>query len=152
MYVLNKHIAAPELNILGKPETPPEIPTSRAYWGETYSNIGAMVPTHAEFIKYLKHIKVAALVLGLFVTTITVLIYYIWGTLNGAELGLFILGLIVFLVQMFHMSIKALAGVDDRHLKMGKEMMELADEMEKEGLITRDSEDSEDGFFSNLAK
>ena len=36
------------------------------------------------------------------------------------------------------MSIKALAGVDDRHLKMGKEMTELADKMEKEGLITRE--------------
>mgnify|MGYP001381842629 CR=1 FL=1 len=47
---------------------------------------------------------------------------------------------------------KALDGIDERLLKVGKEMKDLADEMEKEGLITRDSEDSEDGFFSNLVK
>ena len=151
MYYLNKFMGFADLNLLGKPATPIEIPTSRAYWANPTDG-GSIVPTHSEFIKYIKHIKIAAYLLGLFVTVISLLIYFIWGSLRGSELALFILGVIVFVIQMFHMSIRLLNSIDERSINIHNEMMELADEMEKEGLITRDSEDSEDGFFSNLVK
>ena len=151
MYYLNKFMGFADLNLLGKPATPIEIPTSRAYWANPTDG-GSIVPTHTEFIKYIKHIKIAAYLLGLFVTVITLLIYYIWGSLRGSELGLFILGVIVFVIQMFHVTIRITNSIDERGIKIHNELMEIADEMEKEGLITRDSEDSEDGFFSNLVK
>ena len=152
MYYLNKYMAISELNILGKPATPIDIPTSRAYWANQTPGVASIVATHSEFIKYIKHIKIATYLLGLFVTVISLLIYFIWGSLRGSELALFILGVIVFVIQMFHMSIRLLNSIDERSINIHNEMMELADEMEKEGLITRDSEDSEDGFFSNLVK
>ena len=145
-------MAISELNILGKPATPIDIPTSRSYWANQTPGVASIVATHSEFIKYIKHIKIAAYLLGLFVTVISLLIYFIWGSLRGSELALFILGVIVFVIQMFHMSIRLLNSIDERSINIHNEMMELADEMEKEGLITRDSEDSEDGFFSNLVK
>ena len=53
------------------------------------------------------------------------------------------------------MSIKALDGIDERYIKIGKEIQELANEMEKDGLITRDDkydEYGEDRLFQLLAK
>ena len=136
MFSLNKYIAYSELNLIGEPATSVVIPTSRSYWANPESTSG-IEPTHTEYINYLKHIKKAAIFLALVVTAITVSIHFFTGDLYGDEVIFLILGLIVFVVQMIHMSSKLLDGIDERGRKVHAEMMVIANEMEKEGLIKR---------------
>ena len=154
MYFYDKYIAVGELNILGKSDHPIDTQSDEIKWKATWS-LPPIVPFNNEFIKYIKHIKVATYLLGLTVITISLLIFFIWDTLSGSEPWLLILGLIVLATQHYHMGFKLLDGIDERLLKVGKEMKDLADEMEKEGLISRDSrydEYVEIKSFQQLAK
>jgi len=139
MFSLNKYIAYSELNLIGEPATPVIIPTSRSYWANPESSTG-IEPTHSEYINYIKRIKKAAIVLAVIVTAIAVLTFFLMENSSMKVLVLLITGLVVFVIQMIHMSAKLLEGVDERGIKVHAEMMEIANEMEKEGLIEKPPE------------
>ncbi len=133
-YLIYKHIAMPELDILGIPEHS-EKNNSNDMFPSSATNLQPGKPSHDIYINFIKNNKKIGFILSIVVIVTSLLIYFILGSLFEYVGALFIIVFLVLVVQQIIMSFIFILSLDERDKKLGVELIDLAREMKEDGLI-----------------